>query len=36
MIDLRDDVELKDTLVVAIPKIKSNGYILNTIRIKYE
>ena len=36
MIDLRADLELKDTLVVAILIIEGDGYILSTIQIKYE
>ncbi|GKD16700.1 hypothetical protein Tco_1205858 [Tanacetum coccineum] len=36
MIDVRADVELKKTLVVAIQKLEGDGYILNTIRIEYE
>ena len=34
--DLRADLELKDTLVVAIPKIEGDGYIWSTIGIEYE
>ncbi|GJZ76888.1 nuclear pore complex protein NUP93A [Tanacetum coccineum] len=36
MIELRADTKLKETLVVAVPKIESDGYILNTIRIESE
>nr|GFC62563.1 hypothetical protein [Tanacetum cinerariifolium] len=36
MIDLRADVELKGTLVVAVPNIEGNGRILHSIRIEYE
>ena len=36
MIDLHADIELKDTLVVVVPKIEGNGYILHSIRVKYE
>ncbi|GKD57677.1 hypothetical protein Tco_1291064, partial [Tanacetum coccineum] len=35
MIELRADTELKDTLVVVLPKIKDDGYTLSTIRIEY-
>ena len=36
MIDLRADIDLKDKLVVAFPKLQGDGYILNTIRVEYE
>nr|GEY79937.1 hypothetical protein [Tanacetum cinerariifolium] len=36
MIELRDDVELKDTLVVDIPKFKGEGYTRSTTRVEYE
>ncbi|GKC22320.1 hypothetical protein Tco_1024470 [Tanacetum coccineum] len=34
--DLRADIELKDALIVAIPKLEGDGYILNTVRVEYE
>nr|GEU44612.1 hypothetical protein [Tanacetum cinerariifolium] len=36
MIELRADVELKDTTVVAMPKIMEEGYYTCTIRVEYE
>nr|GEW89911.1 reverse transcriptase domain-containing protein [Tanacetum cinerariifolium]GEW89914.1 reverse transcriptase domain-containing protein [Tanacetum cinerariifolium] len=36
MIDLRAYVELKDTLVVAVPKLEGNGYKLHSIRVESE
>ena len=33
MIDLRVDVELQDNLVVVVPNIEGDGYILHSIRI---
>ena len=36
MIDLWADLELKDILVVAIPRIEGYWYILSTIKFKYE
>ena len=36
MIDLHANVELKDTLVVVVPKIKGNGYIMHSIHVEYE
>ncbi|GJS39582.1 hypothetical protein Tco_0564625 [Tanacetum coccineum] len=36
MIDLRTDVELKDTLIVTMPKIYSDGYVFHSIRVEYE
>ena len=36
MIDICADIELKDTLVVDVPKIESDGYILHTIHVEYE
>ncbi|GJZ64050.1 ALP1-like protein isoform X1, partial [Tanacetum coccineum] len=35
-IDLQADVELKDTILVAIPKSVGKGYTMNTIRVEYE
>nr|GEY56800.1 hypothetical protein [Tanacetum cinerariifolium] len=35
-IELRVNVELKDTFVVSISKIEGEGYTLSTIRIEYE
>ncbi|GJW41328.1 retrotransposon protein, putative, ty1-copia subclass [Tanacetum coccineum] len=35
IIELRADVELKDTLVVAIPKFVDEGYTMNTICVEY-
>ncbi|GJV26294.1 hypothetical protein Tco_1378989 [Tanacetum coccineum] len=36
MIDLRADRELKDTIVVAMPKLPCEGFSLCTIRVEYE
>ncbi|GJR75937.1 hypothetical protein Tco_0088302 [Tanacetum coccineum] len=36
MIEWRADVELKDTLVVVVPKNEGGDYTLSTIRIEYE
>ncbi|GJS71534.1 glutathione S-transferase T3-like protein [Tanacetum coccineum] len=36
MIELWADVELKDTLVVDIPKFEGEGYTRSTIRVEYE
>ncbi|GKB88443.1 hypothetical protein Tco_0960715 [Tanacetum coccineum] len=36
MVELRADVELKDTLVVAISKFMGEGYSMSTIRVEYE
>ncbi|GJX26883.1 hypothetical protein Tco_0233179 [Tanacetum coccineum] len=36
MIELRADVELKDNIVVAMPKITKEGYYTCNIRVKYE
>ncbi|GJT90135.1 hypothetical protein Tco_1078980 [Tanacetum coccineum] len=36
MVELRADVELKDTLVVIVPKFVGKGYTMSTIRIEYE
>ncbi|GKC20378.1 proteasome subunit alpha type-5, partial [Tanacetum coccineum] len=36
MIELRVDVELKDTIVVVMPKIMGEGYYRCTIRVEYE
>ncbi|GKD18768.1 retrotransposon protein, putative, ty1-copia subclass [Tanacetum coccineum] len=36
MIELRADVELKDTIVVAMPKIVGEGFYTCTIRVEYE
>nr|GEW27708.1 hypothetical protein [Tanacetum cinerariifolium] len=36
MIELRADVELKDTIMVALPKLIKEGFYTCTIRVKYE
>nr|GEV30047.1 hypothetical protein [Tanacetum cinerariifolium] len=36
MIELQDDVKLKDTLVVDIPKFGGEGYTRSTTRVEYE
>ncbi|GJS41233.1 hypothetical protein Tco_0566276 [Tanacetum coccineum] len=36
MIELRADVELKDTIVMAMPKIMGEGYYMFTVRVEYE
>ncbi|GJZ95425.1 beta-caryophyllene synthase, partial [Tanacetum coccineum] len=36
MIELRADVELKDNIVVAMPRIKGEGYYTCNIRVEYE
>nr|GEY88510.1 hypothetical protein [Tanacetum cinerariifolium] len=36
MIELRDDVELKDTIVVAMPKINEKGLYTCNVRVEYE
>ena len=36
MIDLHVDVELKDTLIVAMFNIDSNGHIIHSIHVEYE
>lgn len=36
MIDICAHIEPKDTLVVDVPKIESDGYILHTIHVEYE
>nr|GEY07420.1 zinc knuckle CX2CX4HX4C [Tanacetum cinerariifolium] len=36
MIKLQVDVELKDTLVVAMPKLVGDGFYMWTIRVEYE
>nr|GEW13881.1 hypothetical protein [Tanacetum cinerariifolium] len=36
MIELRADVELKDTIVVDMPKIMGKGYYTCTVRVEYE
>ncbi|GJW66693.1 hypothetical protein Tco_0121117 [Tanacetum coccineum] len=34
MVELRDDVKLKDTFVVALPKVVGEGYIMSTIHVE--
>nr|GEY74885.1 hypothetical protein [Tanacetum cinerariifolium] len=36
MVELRADVELKDTLVVLVPKFVGKAYTMSTIRVKYK
>ncbi|GJX88148.1 zinc finger, CCHC-type containing protein [Tanacetum coccineum] len=36
MIGIHAEVELKDTLVVEVPKIEGNGYLFHTIRVEHE
>ncbi|GJW49512.1 hypothetical protein Tco_0090863 [Tanacetum coccineum] len=36
MIELRDDVELKDNIVVAIPNITMEGHYICNVRVEYE
>ncbi|GJV60760.1 ribonuclease H-like domain, reverse transcriptase, RNA-dependent DNA polymerase [Tanacetum coccineum] len=36
MIELRDDVELKDNIVVAMPKINGEGFYTCNVRVEYE
>ncbi|GJT33491.1 copia protein [Tanacetum coccineum] len=36
MIELRADVELKDNIVVAMPKIKKDGHYICNVRVEYE
>ncbi|GJV20782.1 hypothetical protein Tco_1369802, partial [Tanacetum coccineum] len=36
MIELRADVELKDNIVVALPKITREGYYTCNVRVEYE
>ncbi|GKC65919.1 hypothetical protein Tco_1098517 [Tanacetum coccineum] len=36
MIELRADVELKDTIMVAMPKLIGEGFYMCTIRVEYE
>ncbi|GJZ36927.1 hypothetical protein Tco_0583118 [Tanacetum coccineum] len=36
MIELRADEELKDTIIVAMPKLVSEGFNMCTIRVEYE
>ncbi|GJW48643.1 hypothetical protein Tco_0080289 [Tanacetum coccineum] len=36
MVELRADVELKDTLVVVVPKFVDEGYTMSIIRVEYE
>ncbi|GKB39494.1 putative reverse transcriptase domain-containing protein [Tanacetum coccineum] len=36
MIELRDDVELKDTIVVAMPKLNGDGFYMCIVRVEYE
>ncbi|GKF57931.1 hypothetical protein Tco_0171468, partial [Tanacetum coccineum] len=36
IIELQDDVKLKDTIVVAMPKLVGEGFYMCTIRVKYE
>ncbi|GJV10410.1 putative reverse transcriptase domain-containing protein, partial [Tanacetum coccineum] len=36
MIELRADVELKDNIVVAMPKIKGEGHYICNVRVEYE
>ncbi|GKC35904.1 putative reverse transcriptase domain-containing protein [Tanacetum coccineum] len=36
MIEIRADAELKDTIVVAMPKLTGEGFYTCTIRVKYE
>ncbi|GKF35005.1 hypothetical protein Tco_0108205 [Tanacetum coccineum] len=36
MIELQADVELKDTIIVAIPKLIGEGFYMRTIRVEYE
>ncbi|GJW04814.1 RNA-directed DNA polymerase, eukaryota [Tanacetum coccineum] len=36
MVELRADIELKDTLVVAIPKFMGEGYNMSTIRVEWD
>ncbi|GJX98932.1 RNA-directed DNA polymerase, eukaryota, reverse transcriptase zinc-binding domain protein [Tanacetum coccineum] len=36
MVELRADVELKDTLLVDVPKFVSETYTMSTIRVEYE
>ncbi|GJY25725.1 60S ribosomal protein L17-2-like protein, partial [Tanacetum coccineum] len=35
LIDLRANVELKDTIVVVVPKIDGDEYVLHSIRVEY-
>ncbi|GJZ41295.1 hypothetical protein Tco_0588181 [Tanacetum coccineum] len=36
MIELKADVELRDTIVVVVPKFSGEGFITSTIRVEYE
>ncbi|GKE26691.1 hypothetical protein Tco_1442075 [Tanacetum coccineum] len=36
IIELRVDVELKDTIMVALPKLVGEGFYMCTIRVEYE
>ncbi|GKG14724.1 zinc knuckle CX2CX4HX4C containing protein, partial [Tanacetum coccineum] len=36
MIELRADVELKDTIMVAMPKLVGEGFYMYTIVVEYE
>ncbi|GJV63112.1 hypothetical protein Tco_1473940 [Tanacetum coccineum] len=36
IIELQDDVKLKDTIMVAMPKLVGEGFYMCTIRVKYE
>ncbi|GJU76069.1 retrotransposon protein, putative, ty1-copia subclass [Tanacetum coccineum] len=36
MIELRADVELKDTIVVAMPKVNGEGFYMCNVRVEYE
>nr|GEU41384.1 hypothetical protein [Tanacetum cinerariifolium] len=36
MIEVRADVEFKDTIVVAMPKLTGEGFYTSTVRIEYE
>ncbi|GJU58345.1 retrotransposon protein, putative, ty1-copia subclass [Tanacetum coccineum] len=36
MLELRADVELKDTIMVVVPKFVGEGYHMKTIRVRYE
>ncbi|GJY59685.1 hypothetical protein Tco_0459577 [Tanacetum coccineum] len=36
MVEIRDDVELRDTIVIVVHKFIGERYTMNTIRVKYE
>ncbi|GJZ81817.1 zinc knuckle CX2CX4HX4C containing protein [Tanacetum coccineum] len=36
LIDIRVDQELKDNMIIVIPNLEGNGYVLHTVWVEYE